>query len=49
MRATFTLNYQSVLYVLGKGANPNIMTPRGETALTIAIKKNKIQIVKKLI
>lgn len=29
MRATFTLNYESVVFVLGKGANPNTMTPRG--------------------
>lgn len=42
MRAVFSANVQSVQYVLGRAPDVNVMTPKGETALTIAIQKNQI-------
>jgi ankyrin repeat protein len=49
MRAAFSACPESVDFVLSKGANPNIVTPKGETALTISISKNQYEIVQKLI
>lgn len=49
MQAVFNANLESVNYVLSKGANVNAQTPKGETALVLAIKKNKLAIVKKLV
>jgi ankyrin repeat protein len=49
MRAAFTANPESVDFVLGKGADPNIVTPNGETALSIAISKNQQEMVEKLL
>ena len=34
---------------MSKDPDVNIVTPRGETALSIAVKKNKLEIVKLLI
>lgn len=35
--------------MLEKGANPNIVTHKGETALSIAIQKNNLPIIDKLL
>lgn len=45
MRAVFSTNVNSVQYVLGKGADVNVVTGKGETALTIAIQKNQMEII----
>ena len=42
MRAVFSTNVNSVQFMLEKGADVNAVTPKGETALTIAIQKNQI-------
>lgn len=49
MRAVFSASIEAVEFVLGEGADVNVITPKGETALTIAVRKNKIEIVKILL
>lgn len=41
MRAAFSASFESVKFVLQKGADPNVITAKGQTALTIAIQKNQ--------
>lgn len=44
MRAVYLGDLTSVDYVLEKNPDVNSKTPKGETALTLAVKKNKIAI-----
>lgn len=45
MRAAFTGNPDTVDFILKKNPNVNAATPKGETALSIAVRKNKLEIV----
>lgn len=49
MRAVYLGDMNSVDFVLSKKPNVNAATPKGETALTLAVKKNKIAIAERLI
>ena len=49
MRAAFNSKEESVEYLLSKGADVNTVTPKGDTALGIAVKRKNLNIVKLLI
>jgi ankyrin repeat protein len=49
MRASYNGNIQLIQLLLNLKADINCMTPKGETALNVAIKRNHIKIVEELI
>jgi ankyrin repeat protein len=49
MRAAFNGNLELVSLLLTLKADPNYSNPKGETALTTAIKRDHIQVVNELI
>lgn len=49
MRASYNGNIELIQLLLNLKAEVNYMTPKGETALTIAVKRNHKRVVEELI